>query len=117
MDNVLFHSLYTLFLIIITWFLISIPVWVASKIVSRKGSLGRAMIATLVSIIVFLVLFGVLSPINKIFASLIALIGILAVYKSVFEVGWLGAFLITIISFLILIAMSLIAGLSLLLFF
>ncbi|BFH74160.1 hypothetical protein SJAV_21040 [Sulfurisphaera javensis] len=104
---------------IIGWIIASIPVWLASKIVSRHSSFGRAMLATLAGYIVFIIVVGIFTgisallgrPIIGIFGIIIAFIALLGVFKILFETGWGGAFLIAILSIIIAFVIAFILGL------
>ncbi|QIW24073.1 hypothetical protein EWF20_07900 [Sulfolobus sp. S-194] len=94
---------------IISWVIISIPVWLASKLISRHSSFPRAMLAVLAGIIVFAIITAIFSAlavglgIHLLFplGILFGFIGILGIYKAVFETGWLGALGIAILSIII----------------
>ncbi len=103
--------------LIIIWAILSLPVYVAAKVVTGgKATLLAAMGATLLGPIVYfitviLVVFslGVIiglaaAPV----ALVIAFIAWLAVYKAVFATGWLGAFLIAIIAAIVFFILALI---------
>ncbi|MCG2909014.1 MAG: hypothetical protein L7G92_00230 [Stygiolobus sp.] len=74
------------------------------------------MAATLLSIIVFAVIvfiFAFISaiigiPILSLLGIVLGFIGVLAVYKALFDVGWLGALGIAFVAFIISIIISLI---------
>jgi len=101
---------------LVAWIIASIPVWLASKLFSNESSFPRAMAATLLSIIVFAVIvfiFAFISaiigiPILSLLGIVLGFIGVLAVYKAIFDVGWLGALGIAFVAFIISIIISLI---------
>ena len=101
---------------LVAWIIASIPVWLASKLFSNESSFPRAMAATLLSIIVFGVIvfiFAFISaiigiPILLLLGIVLGFIGVLAVYKALFDVGWLGALGIAFVAFIISIIISLI---------
>ncbi|MDT7876578.1 MAG: hypothetical protein RXQ80_07235 [Sulfolobaceae archaeon] len=101
---------------LVAWIIASIPVWLASKLFSNESSFPRAMAATLLSIIVFAVIvfiFAFISaiigiPILSLLGIVLGFIGVLAVYKALFDVGWLGALGIAFVAFIISIIISLI---------
>jgi len=101
---------------LVAWIIASIPVWLASKLFSNESSFPRAMAATLLSIIVFGVIvfiFAFISviigiPILSLLGIVLGFIGVLAVYKAIFDVGWLGALGIAFVAFIISIIISLI---------
>lgn len=101
---------------LVAWIIASIPVWLASKLFSNESSFPRAMAATLLSIIVFAVIvfiFAFISaiigiPILSLLGIVLGFIGVLAVYKALFDVGWLGALGIAFVAFIISIIINLI---------
>lgn len=114
----IFHSslLSAIIAFIIGWIIISIPIWIASKFVSRDSSFPRAMLASLSGIIVFTIISIIFSgiavalglPIITIIGLLFAFLGVLGVFKVVFDTGWGGAFLIAVLAFVIVIVINLI---------
>ena len=93
--------------LVILWVVVSIPVYAAAKVVTKgKATFGEAMTATLGGAIVYvIVLVGVslflgvlLGPIATALAFILALLAWLAVYKSSFNTGWLGAIAIAILA-------------------
>ncbi len=103
--------------LLILWAIVSLPVYVAAKVVtSGKARFGQAMWATLGGAIVYvIVLLGVsfflgalIGPAAGAFAVLLAFVAWLAFYRSTFDVGWLGAIGIAIISVIVIFIMSLI---------
>ncbi|ARM77195.1 hypothetical protein [Acidianus manzaensis] len=90
----------SLIFFIIEWIIISIPVWLASKFFSKDSSFLRAMVATLGGIIVFGIIIFILDFIGiPLLGLVLGFIGILFVFKSIFDVGWLGALGIAILAF------------------
>ncbi|ABP94752.1 MULTISPECIES: hypothetical protein [Metallosphaera] len=105
--------------LIIAWVIASVPVWLSAKLFSSKASLGKAMVATFVGILAFLILDRLISPFSHLIALIVGFIAVLWVFKTIFDVGWLSslgiaivAFVITMIILVILAAIGL--GLSLL---
>ena len=103
--------------LVILWAIVSLPVYIAAKAVTKgKATFGEAMWATLGGAIVYvIVLVGVsfflgalIGHSAGVFAVLLAFIAWLAFYRSVFEVGWLGAIGIAIIAVIVTFIMSLI---------
>ncbi|MFQ5951712.1 MAG: hypothetical protein ACE5KH_06485 [Candidatus Geothermarchaeales archaeon] len=101
---------------LILWVVISIPVFLAGRIVAgRKAGLGRAMGATLIGpIVYFIVLTGSEAFLGTLLggpASLIALVPAflawLGVYKWIFRTGWLSALGIAIIAIIVFVALAL----------
>lgn len=104
---------------IAVWFLSSIPVYLAAKLVAGgRASIGKAMIATLVGPIVFSLstafIHLALEPLpgipSAILALALAFIMWLATYKAVFDVGWLEAFTIAVLAILIFIILMVLLG-------
>ena len=95
---------YMVLMTVIVWFISSIPVYLAAKMVAEgRASVGKAMIATLVGPMVFGLtlalsnslfglLFGFFTPVIAAFLMWVA------TYKVVFDVGWLGGFAIALLS-------------------
>jgi hypothetical protein len=105
--------------LIILWILVSIPVYIAGKIVTGGAStLGDAMLATLFGPIVYTItlflvafLLGDLIGSNAyIVALIIAFIGWLWVFKASFKTGWLRALAIALLAVLIFTAISILFG-------
>lgn len=117
--NALENPLSTLVIIllglIIIWIIISLPVYIAAKVVTGgKASLFAAMGATILGPIIYILtmyissifissIFGVgVAPLSLILAFL----AWLAIYKSAFSTGWLGAFAIAILAVIIFVIIS-----------
>lgn len=103
--------------LIILWAIVSIPVYFAGKVVKGgEASFGMAMGATLGGgIAYYLVYFGVgyfLGAVigNSAYAlgALLAILVWLAVYRSAFRTGWLGAIGIALVAWIILLILDLI---------
>ena len=94
-----------LIVLIILWIIISIPVYIAGKLVAGpNATLGRAMGATLIGPIVFTIVlvlgrivFGS-GGVVTVIALIVAFLAWLWVYKEFFRTGWLGALGIAILS-------------------
>ncbi len=108
--------------LIILWIIVSIPVYIAGKIVTGgESTLGDAMIATLFgpiiyTITLFLVDFVLGALIGSgayIWALVIAFFAWIGVFKASFKTGWLGAFAIAILAVLVFAAISILFGLLL----
>lgn len=101
--------LVTLIGFLILWIVVSIPVYIASKIVSRHSSFGRAMAATLLGPVVSFVVLALVALVAGAvvgafalpLALLLAFLSWLWVYKSLFETGWLGAFGIALLAVIV----------------
>ena len=107
---------------LILWVVVSIPVYLAGRIVAkRRAGIGRAMGATLLGpIVYFIVLLGsgaflsaFLGGLASVAALLLAFLAWLGVYKSIFRTGWLGALGIAIIAIIVFIVLALLLGLVL----
>ncbi len=103
--------------LVILWAIVSLPVYIAAKAVTKgKATFGEAMWATLGGAIVYvIVLVGVSFFLGALighsagaFAVLLAFVAWLAFYRSLFEVGWLGAIGIAVIAVIVTFIMSLI---------
>ena len=101
--------------LVILWIIVSIPVYLAGKVVTAgKSTLGDAMTATLFGPIVYAVtLFLVgffLGPLIGsgafVAALILAFIAWVWVYKASFNTGWLGALAIAILAVLVFAAIS-----------
>jgi|BEDMetMinimDraft_2_1075160.scaffolds.fasta_scaffold09661_1 hypothetical protein len=114
--GILVGAAVALILILVMWLLVSIPVWLASKVIARRSTIGRAMIATLVGVIVYLVIAAIFSLVSPVLGVVLGLLGVLLVFKSVFGVGWLGALgiaLLAVIFWVVILAIISLLGLSL----
>jgi hypothetical protein len=105
--------------LIILWVIVSIPVYIAGKIVTAgESTLSDAMIATLFGPIVYAItLFLVdlfLGPVvgsgSYVAALVLAFIAWVWVFKSSFKTTWLGALAIAILAILVFAALSIIFG-------
>ena len=107
--------------LIILWILVSIPVYIAGKVVTRGAStLTDAMIATLFgpivyTITVFLVdyFLGLITGSgagSQILALVVAFFAWLWVFKASFKTGWLRALAIALLAILIFTAISALFG-------
>ncbi len=104
---------------IFIWIIASIPAYIAGKMVtSGKATIGEAMFATLGGVIVYaltvvivgFVLGAVIGPTAIIWGTILGFIAFLAVYRSAFHTGWLGAFGIALISVVVALVLNLIIG-------
>jgi hypothetical protein len=103
--------------LVILWIVVSIPAYVAGKAVTGgRATFGSAMGATLGGAIVYAIVWlavsfflgAVIGPTAWVFALLLAFLAWLAVYRAAFDVGWLSAFAIAILSLVILFIMQLV---------
>ncbi|MCI2415540.1 MAG: hypothetical protein MPF33_09940 [Candidatus Aramenus sp.] len=101
-------------LFVLSWILISIVVYFTSKFFTRDSTLSKAFLATLAALVVYAVLYGISSFFLKgIIPQIIGFIGILWAFKTVFNVGWLGALGIAVLSAVMLIIVDFIVVLLL----
>jgi hypothetical protein len=70
------------------------------------------MIATFVGLFVFFILVAITSPVLATFSLVIGFIGVLLVFKSIFNVGWGGALGIAFIAALIAFILTFVLGLA-----
>ena len=105
--------------LIILWIIVSIPVYIAGKIVTAgESTLGDAMVATLFGPIVYAItLFVVdflLGPLigsaAYILALILAFIAWVWVFKASFNTGWLRAVAIAILAIFVFAVLSIIFG-------
>jgi hypothetical protein len=109
----------TIVALLIVWILVSIPAYIAGKIVAKENAtFGRAMAATLLGPIVYVIvliavdfflggLFGVAGYVAGFILALIAWVGI---YKATFKTGWLGALAIAVLAIIVFVILLLIMG-------
>ncbi len=105
--------------LIILWLLVTIPVYLAGKIVTAgESSMGDAMIATLFGPVVYVVtLFGVnfflgelIGSAAYVLALAIAFAAWIWVFKASFDTGWLKALAIAVLAILIFAVISILFG-------
>ena len=105
----------TIIALIILWIIVSIPVWLAGKLVTGgKGTFGEAMLATLAGPIVYIIvnflvvyfLSSILGSFALTFGYILALIAWVWVFKASFRTGWLQAILIAILAWIIFFVLS-----------
>jgi hypothetical protein len=103
--------------LIILWIIVSIPVYVAGKIVtSGRSTLGEAMAATLLGPIVYVIVLAtvdfflgaIIDGSAYFWAFILAFIAWIGVYKSTFRTGWLGALAIAILAIIVFAVLGLI---------
>lgn len=105
--------------LVILWIIVSIPAYIAGKIVTNgKSTLGEAMAATLLGPIVYvIVLLGagfflgeIIGTGAYIWAYILAFVAWIGVYKSTFKTGWLGALAIAILAIIVFVVLGIIIG-------
>lgn len=103
--------------LLVAWIIISIPAWIAGKIVTKgKATFGRAMLATLFGPIVYiavlvvleLLLGGLLGSTGYIIGFVLAFVAWVWVYKVVFKTGWWGGLAIAILALIVFVIMLII---------
>jgi len=104
---------------IILWAIVSIPAWLAAKIVTKgRASFGSAMAATLLGPIVYIIVLfavdlflgAVIGGGAFVWALILAFLAWLGVYKAVFGTGWLGALAIAVLAIIVFIILGAILG-------
>lgn len=109
--------------IIIAWIIISIPIYLAGKVVSgRRTTFGKAMLAAIIAPVVTLFFFFLVSagltvfmgPFSLIVGGIVAIIILSYIYGSIFDTSLLGGFGIallgTIITYLMAVGVVAIMG-------
>jgi hypothetical protein len=105
--------------LIILWIIVSIPVYIAGKVVTAgESTLGDAMVATLFGPIVYAVtlfvvdyfLGALIGSGAFIWALILAFIAWVGVFKASFKTGWLGALAIALLAIVIFAAISFLFG-------
>ena len=105
--------------LIVIWIVASLPAYIAGKMVTGgRATLGQAMGATLGGVIVYgltalavaFLLGAVIGPTAIVWATILGFLAFLAVYKSAFHTGWLGAFAIAVVSVVVALIINLIVG-------
>lgn len=105
--------------LVILWIIVSIPGYLAGKIVTGgKATLGEAMAATLLGpIVYFIVLVGVSFFLRGIIGGaayalgyIVAFVAWIWVYKHTFRTGWLGGLAIAIVAVLVFLLFGLVIG-------
>lgn len=118
-DLTVLNILIFLFGLIILWVIVSVPVYLASKIVTgAESTFGDALVATLFGPIVYTItlyivecLLGTLIGSGAyIWALIIAFIAWVAVFKASFSTCWLRALAIAILAVLVFSVLSIIFG-------
>jgi len=104
---------------IVIWIIASFPAYIAGKMVTAgKATFGEAMGATLGGVVVYaltVVLAGfllgaVIGPTAIAVGAILGFVAFLAVYKSAFHTGWLGAFGIAVVSVLVALVLNFVVG-------
>jgi hypothetical protein len=105
--------------LIILWIIVSIPVYLAGKVVTGgRSTFGEAMLATLFGPIVYAVtlfvvdffLGAIIGGAASLIALILAFIAWVWVFKASFRTGWLGGLGIAILSVIVFWILSIILG-------
>ncbi len=108
--------------LLVLWIIVSIPVWVAAKILTRgRVTFSRAMLVTalgpIIYAIVFLIFAALLTAIvgdptlPVVIGFIVAFIAWIGVFKKGFHTGWLRALGIAILAIIVFAVMGLIISL------
>jgi hypothetical protein len=98
--------------LLILWMIVSIPVWIAAKILTRgRVRFSRAMLVTALGPIVYAIVFFISATlltaivgeltVPMIIGFIVAFIAWIAVFKKGFDTGWLRALGIAILAIII----------------
>ena len=96
--------------LVIVWILVSIPAYVAGKVVAKgNATFGRAMVATLLGPIVYVMVLvvvdaflgGLFGTSGYVAGFALAFLAWIGVYKATFKTGWLGATAIAILALIV----------------
>jgi hypothetical protein len=113
------NIVFTIISLVILWIIVSIPVWLAGKVITGgKATFGDALLATLAGpvvyfIVTFIIDFSLSAVIGSsafVFGYILAIIAWVWVYKASFETGWIRAILIAILAWIIFVVLSVIVG-------
>lgn len=97
--------------LLVLWIVVSIPVYFAGKVVKKgRASFGEAMAATLGGVVVYYIVFFVVSvalgavvgPSAGVIALVLGFLAWLAVFRGSFHTSWLGAVGIVVLAWIIL---------------
>jgi hypothetical protein len=104
---------------IIFWIIISIPVYVAGKILTAgKATFGEAMLATLLGPVIYVIVLllvnfflgAIAGQSASIWAYILAFIAWIWVFKASFKTNWLAGLGIAILAVVILIVLNILLG-------
>lgn len=94
--------------LIIGWVIISIPLWLAAKVLTGgKATMGAAMLGMLLGGIVFVLVYAATFLVTNTFTSsgiaviasaFVSFLAFLGLFKMLFHVGWLKAFAIAVVA-------------------
>jgi hypothetical protein len=105
--------------LVILWIIVSIPVYLAGKIVTGgRSTLGEAMAATVLGPIVYFTVLtgvgffleGILGGAASTLGYILAFLAWIWVYKHTFKTGWLGGLTIAILAVVVFVIFGLVVG-------
>jgi len=112
--------LITIIVLIVGWIIISIPLWLAAKaLTAGKATLGAAMLGTLLGVLVFTLIYFLTYVVSSTFVDqatagafslLFGFLAFLALYKGLFNVGWIGALAIAILAVIFTLILAVVIG-------
>jgi len=103
--------------LIVLWIIVSIPVYLAGKVVTGgRSTLGEAMAATVLGPIIYFIvstgvsffLKGILGGAANTLGYILAFIAWIWVYKRTFRTGWLGGLAIAILAVIVFVVIGLV---------
>ena len=115
----LFSLLAVIVGLIVLWIIVSIPVYLAGKIVTGgRSTFGEAMVATVLGPIVYFIvragvsffLEGLLGGAANTLGYILAFIAWIWIYKHTFKTGWLGGLAIAILAVVVFVIFGLIVN-------
>ena len=105
--------------LVILWIIVSIPVYLAGKIVTGgRSTFGEAMAATVLGPIVYFIVLtgvslflkGILGGAASTLGYILAFLAWIWVYKHTFKTGWLGGLAIAILAVIVFVIFGLVVG-------
>jgi hypothetical protein len=105
--------------LVILWIIVSIPVYLAGKIVTGgRSTFGEAMAATVLGPIVYFIVLtgvrlflkGILGGAASTLGYILAFLAWIWVYKHTFKTGWLGGLAIAILAVIVFVIFVLVVG-------
>ncbi len=95
--------------IFIGWLIVSVPLYISSKILVReRSSIGNAIFSSFLALIAFLFFFFIVGIFIPPIAPIGGFIGILLIIMIVYKVGFLKAFIMSLIAFIVFILMMIV---------
>ncbi|HVP16493.1 MAG TPA: hypothetical protein VMT42_03920 [candidate division Zixibacteria bacterium] len=105
--------------LVLLWVIVSIPVYLAGKIVTGgRSTLGEAMAASVLGPIVYFIvltgvrffLVGILGGAASTLGYILAFIAWIWIYKHAFKTGWLGGLAIAILAVVVFVIFGMVVG-------